>query len=452
VSTVIFNANPLLRYDGYYILSDFVEIPNLRQKSTTILTRLMSKWCLGMEQQEDPFLPQRNHLFFAAYTVAAVIYRWIVLFSILWFMYHVLEPYGLKVVSQMLAAMSLIGVVVIPLYKLGKYFWVPGRLDQVKGKNVRWTLAVVSLVVGFFLFVPLPRNIVCSLEVKAQDAASVYVAVPGFLEEVLVRPGDQVAKDQPLARLRNLDLELAVGELAGKRDLYQTRLDTLRRQVSERVNYGEEIRQVAELLASIKSQLAQRQQDVDRLTLRAPRAGTVLPPAEVPKRTDNGGQLPAWSGSPFDGKNIGAKLDESTLFCQVGDPDRMEAVLVVDQDEVDTIWSSSEEGGAGSEVSIQLDMFPGRRFYGHVAEISSHDLKVSPRRLSQKAGGDLVTKTDESGVERPMSTSYQALVPLTDAQQELILGLKGRARVEAAPLTLYQRLARLIVQTFHFRL
>ena len=73
VSTVLFNGNPLLRFDGYYILSDISEIPNLRQKSTKILGRVASKYCLGMEQQEDPFLPDR-HLWFSPVTQSQPLY------------------------------------------------------------------------------------------------------------------------------------------------------------------------------------------------------------------------------------------------------------------------------------------------------------------------------------------------------------------------------------------
>ena len=67
-STIVFNANPLLRYDGYYVLADLVEIPNLRQKATTILSRKLGEWCLGLEPPDDPFLPQRNQVFFALYS------------------------------------------------------------------------------------------------------------------------------------------------------------------------------------------------------------------------------------------------------------------------------------------------------------------------------------------------------------------------------------------------
>ena len=76
VSTLLFNANPLLRYDGYYILSDIMEVPNLRQKASTILNRKLGKWCLGLEEREDPFLPKRNQALFALYTVASFLYRW----------------------------------------------------------------------------------------------------------------------------------------------------------------------------------------------------------------------------------------------------------------------------------------------------------------------------------------------------------------------------------------
>ncbi|MDP7018416.1 MAG: hemolysin D, partial [Pirellulaceae bacterium] len=75
VSTLLFNGNPLLRFDGYYILMDISEIPNLRQKSTDLLKRFMTNFCLGIEQPDNPFLPQENRFFFGLYTIAAVIYR-----------------------------------------------------------------------------------------------------------------------------------------------------------------------------------------------------------------------------------------------------------------------------------------------------------------------------------------------------------------------------------------
>ncbi|HPZ82977.1 MAG TPA: hemolysin D, partial [Thermogutta sp.] len=67
VSTLVFNGNPLLRYDGYYVLADILEIPNLRQKATQLLSRTAAHWFLGIKPPDDPFLPQRNRALFVLY-------------------------------------------------------------------------------------------------------------------------------------------------------------------------------------------------------------------------------------------------------------------------------------------------------------------------------------------------------------------------------------------------
>ena len=85
VNAVLLNGNPLLRYDGYYILSDLLEIPNLRQKASETLKRLLGTWMLGLPATPDPFLPQRQRWAFAVYAVASGVYRWFITFSILWF-------------------------------------------------------------------------------------------------------------------------------------------------------------------------------------------------------------------------------------------------------------------------------------------------------------------------------------------------------------------------------
>ncbi len=229
VSTVMFNANPLLRYDGYYILSDVLEIPNLRQKASTILNRKLGKWCLGLEEPEDPFLPQRRQWLFATYTVASAIYRWVVTFSILYFLNRVFEPYGLKVLGQAIAMGALYGLLIQPLWNVYKFFKVPGRLGKVKSLRVYGTLVVIFGAIAAVGFIPLPSHVYCSLEVQARNAASVYVSVDGILEKVLVRPGDRVTEGQLLAQLKNIDVDIKIEELKGQRDVYQAQLTGLNR-------------------------------------------------------------------------------------------------------------------------------------------------------------------------------------------------------------------------------
>ena len=445
VSTILFNANPLLRYDGYYILADVVEIPNLRQKASSILNRKMADWFLGIEPPEDPFLPQRNQIFFAIYSVASVFYRWFVVISILWFMSKIFEPYGLAVIGYGIICMSLFSMVGMPLYKLYKYFTVPGRMQKVKKPRMYATLAGVILIVLAVVYIPLPHSVMSTLEVRAHDADHVYVDVPGTLEEILVKPGQKVDKGQTLAKLESIEVDMDLARLQGEKNQYAIQLATLERSRFENPAEGLEIRQIKESLFAAEDQIKHKKLDRQRLELRAAEAGTVLPPPWREKKPAAKGQLPSWSGTPLQERNLGTPLEEGDVFCLVGDPNKMEAVLYIDQGDIDFIKK-------GQRVEIKLEQLPFEVYQGTIEEIAPSESKVSPKQLSTKAGGDLATTTDESGVEKPMSASYQARVLIDDPDDLIRLGLRGRAKIHTTWQTLGQRIWRGLNQLLNFKL
>ncbi|HEY2892956.1 MAG TPA: hemolysin D [Pirellulales bacterium] len=447
VSTVMFNANPLLRYDGYYILADLTEIPNLRQKASTILNRKLGAWCLGLEEPDDPFLPQRHQLFFAAYTVAAAIYRWLILFGILWFLYRLFQPYGLKVISQMLATISIGSLVVMPLWKLGKFFYVPGRLDKVKRKNLNITLALLGMAAVFILFCPLPYHVTSTLELKPRDASRVHVLVGGILEEVNVKPGDEVKTGAKLGRLKNLDLALDVVEIEGKIAQQESAWRVLLAEQFELNNEvaGKQLPEIEKQLIALREQLAEKKFDQAQLQFVAPADGIVLPAPEVPKPPDRGtGELPKWWGDPLEPENLGAYLTPAAVYCQIGDPKKWEAHLAVDQDDIEFLRE-------GQPIAIKLDVMPFETFQSTVAEIGPA-LKVTPRHISSKSGGELMSKQDETGVERPINTSFQALAPLDDPNGGLVEGLRGTGKISADWQPIGRRVWRYLMRTFNFKL
>src|SRR5690606_29424741 len=154
------------------------------QKATSILSRTLGKWCLGIEPPEDPFLPNRHQGLFALYSVAAAIYRWVVVLSILYFLNKVFEPYGLKVLGQLIALMSIYGLLIQPLVKLFKYFRVPGRLGKVKRARLLISTAVVLLAIAAVMSIPLPMNVYASLHIQPMDAELVHVKATGVLTKV----------------------------------------------------------------------------------------------------------------------------------------------------------------------------------------------------------------------------------------------------------------------------
>ncbi|MBX9792139.1 MAG: biotin/lipoyl-binding protein [Pirellulales bacterium] len=457
VSTIVFNGNPLLRYDGYYILSDILEIPNLRQKSSEILGRKLGAWCLGLEETPNPLLPQGRQWMFAVYSVAAAVYKWFVALSILWFLYKLGEPYGLKIVGQAIAMASLFGLVVQPLWKLGKFFWVPGRLDQVKKARFYTTLALVGCVLAFVCLVPLPNRVFCTFEVQPLGATPIYVDVPGRLDKVHVQAGKQVKKGQSLARLVNLEAVYAVAELEGQEQEHQAELDSLAEVRFRSPDAGLQVPRVEENLKMVRQQLEKKRDELALLELVTPTDGTVLPAPQKSRTPHEDEQLPTWHGSPLEPRNLGCSIDEGELFCQVGDPAKMQAILVIDQSDVEFVVEGHSRVQAknpdrGLKVDLVLDSRPGKKLRGQIVEIANEELKVSPKNLSNKSGGELATKTDDTGIERPMNTSYQARVPLSDSEAMLLIGLKGKAKIHAGYRTLAQQAWRLFAQTFNFEL
>ena len=443
VSTVIFNGNPLLRFDGYYILSDLVEIPNLRQKASKILQRLAGKHCLGLEMPEDPFLPQTNQGFFAMYTIAAVCYRWFVFCSILFFLNQVFEPYGLKILGQMIALMGLYGLIVQPLWQLVKFLHVPGRMDQVKWPRFFVSAAIVGSALAIVLLVPLPYNIKCAVTIGPQDAASIYVAVPGRLEELMVVPGQQVDQEQVLARLSNPDLEVDVHRLASEMHQYETELANLRFRRTADPEVRNQIGRVEELVLAKKLELHEKTEDERHLTLRSPRPGVVFSPPLRPERAAPDGGLASWSGSPFDTKNQNMHLQVSDLFCQIGDPQALEAVLAVDQADIESI-------ALDQKVLIKLEALVDDTYEGRINEIAQSEMEIAPTSLTNQAGGAVATRTDAEGRARPLSTIYRARVPIENANGLVQLDYRGKAKIRVGYKTVGSRLWRYLARTFHF--
>jgi putative peptide zinc metalloprotease protein len=83
VNTLLFNGNPLLRYDGYYVLADWLEIPNLRERSNTFLKQAVMRHCLGMEVPPERPMALGRKCFFVFYAVASYLYGWFVTFAVL---------------------------------------------------------------------------------------------------------------------------------------------------------------------------------------------------------------------------------------------------------------------------------------------------------------------------------------------------------------------------------
>ncbi len=444
LSTLIFNGNPLLRYDGYYLLSDLWEVPNLRQRADAALWQRVERWVLGKDFAGPSLYVERHGRLLLLYAVVSFIYRMAVIAAILWFCHALLEPLGLQVLAQLLTVFTIAGVVGVPLVRAIRFWGVPGRSREVNKSRAAVMLAALAALLAAALVTPLPHRITVPAAVQLRGAHRVFVSVAGRLTWS-VEPGTVVRPGDVLGRLENPDLVLEIARLQGQREVLQTQLQSLKTRSAQQTNLGvrdagSEIPTTEQALADIENRLRKREEEKQRLTLTAPVAGTVLPPRRQPAPKAND-ELPSWTGQPLDQANRDAFLETGTLFCLVGDPHALEALLVIDQAEIAFVQ-------AQQQVWIQSDQLPGRYLSGRIEELSQIDADAVPPELV--AAGRLPLAKQADGQSRLAGVFYQARVSLAPHDYPLLPGATGRARIHAAPLSLGRRLVRYLSSTFRF--
>ena len=450
VSTLLFNINPLLRFDGYYILSDFLEIPNLRQKASKIFTQKCSQWFLGMEPPKDPSLPQKNQVWFALYTVAAFCYRWIIMASILFAVHTLFKHYELIIVGRIITATALFSLFVMPIYKVIKFFWIPGRIYKVKAYRFYTSIALLLGLVLFLLFWQLPYTVIAPAMIELRTAAAQQVFVPDVkwgsqLREIHVVPGQPVQVGDVLAVLENPMLRMELVEAEGHYRELEQGLATLQSMLNYQSTAAHRIGPLQQSLTAAQELLQNKKREVESLVLRAPIAGVVVSPPWRPPPPSPDDLLPQWQGTPLEPQNLGATLESGTALCSIGTPKLLEALLIVNQSRIPFLRRDQR-------VELMLHEFPDRTFWGQIDEIEQQPVSALEIQLSTRGGGEVPTIT-KNGAEEPTRASYRVRMLVENTPDlSLRVGMTGIGKIHVEQQTLGYRLWLLVNETFNFRL
>ncbi len=425
VSTFVFNANPLMRYDGYYVLADWLEIPNLRDRSNRFLQRLVMDYCLGIEVQPEMYMALWRRVLFVVYAIVSYIYRWVITFSILYFMSQFLKPYKLGVVSGMLACGAAGSLVGWPLYRLGKNLHKRGRLPDMKSGRVTLSALALTAVILFIFLVPLPVSRVRQLAlVQVQEGYVERAVVPmtGILDQLYVRDGDRVEKGQVLAEFRSLDKENELEDAKTQREIYAKQKEILTGAAEQSNLNEEEKQQLASRIANAVSEyerydtLAQALRDQLRgLTLTAPCAGIVM----SPPHTDEVGKL----------------YEKGAQICSIGDPQHLRVWMPVSPAEYRLIKGDLREKLDQDEdllVDIRVHGRAERVWHGKLkrSQLPEAEAKEIPLALTNKAGGNVAVKpTSKPDHYIPQSQQYLVGIAILDSDDAIWPGTMAQVKV-----------------------
>lgn len=166
IQTILANGNPLMRFDGYFVLMDWMEIPNLRDNSRRLLLNAMAQIGLGIEPPASPFIPRGRRVMFFVYALLANLYGWFVFYLILKFFLSGDLPREVRWIGMVLAIVMIWKGAVSPLLNFRKWLLVPGRIQQIRRPNVVLS-GCVLMVTGLCLWtIPTSETITRQVELR----------------------------------------------------------------------------------------------------------------------------------------------------------------------------------------------------------------------------------------------------------------------------------------------
>ncbi len=266
VTTLLFNANPLMRFDGYYILTDLLELPNLYTHGQSALLQLGRRWGLGLKGQQQEY-PEGRKGVILAYGIAAFVWRILICVGL------VLAADALFYGLGTLLAAAAVGIwLFLPIAKLTAFIVRGNKQETPSRVRVSILLAtLVGAIVALEFVVPWYSSATAPIVVDYFPQTEVRTPVSGFVEKVNVRAGQRVRKGDCIFQLRNEELMT---------QLKAVQCDRLLAEQRTRVHLGAKEIPLLEVELehsnALKKQYKELEHQVNALTVTAPCDGVVL--------------------------------------------------------------------------------------------------------------------------------------------------------------------------------
>lgn len=391
ISTVLFNANPLLRFDGYYMLMDYLEIPNLRQRATQYLIYLAERHLFGKRDVDRPLASRSERAWFVGFSLTAFFYRILVILAILLFLGE-----RSLLLGVIFAGSTALAWLVLPALKIGKYLVASPRIRRMRYRAIVVTAGILGGLTVLLTAVPLPMRTLVEGVVWVPEEGIVRAGGDGFVTRVVATPGTWVRAGDVLVECEDPDLVTQAAVLEGE----LRELDAKHRQMLPENRVRAEL--INEQRKVVRENLDRAHERLDQLTVRANTRGLFVMPiaSDLPGRFVHRGQT----------------------LAHVVDADMVTVRTLVSQQEIDLVRQST----------ISVDVRLAERFAAvmhatlqRVVPAASNELP-SPALGTQGGGVVPVDPTDREG-RKAVQKYFQVDVQLVGEKRPVNIG--GRAYV-----------------------
>jgi len=421
VSTIIFNGNPLLRFDGYYVLSDLLEIPNLGPRSKAYIYYLVKRYCWGLRRAQSPAHTRGEGIWFVFYGITSTAYRVFICIRILLFMNNRL-PEQLFILVPVVAAAAIIAWVFVPLTRFVRFLASSAQLARKRFRAVGTTLGALALI--FASVAVIRTDDYCRIEgiVEPVDLAVIHAAGDGFVEDFLPS-GTNVSPDgPPLITAVNPVLQAEEKQLLAE----HRRLEARRRLAQTREPAEAQI--LNEQLEALDEKIERTRTKLSLLDLHPPLSGTwVAPDIELTRGT-----------YLRRGQKIGfvASLDDVIIRATAG---QEVAALLIEQ--------------ADEDVKIRVRGRPDPELTGRIEKILPAGQELLPSAaLGYAVGGSMPTLLQDPRGTRSAERFFEIRIkPQPLSSVRLLTGQRVVARFQLNPKPLAAQWWRSLRQLFQRR-
>ena len=398
LSTLLFNGNPLLRYDGYYLLSDAVEMPNLRLRARRYVAAL-ARCVLFGTPVADIDRPDRHRVLILVYAVASYLYGWFILYLILGVVHRKLEPYGLQALAAMMITVSILVQVGVPLYRLLASL---SRAARTPG-HLRRFARPAAITAGLLVLVAVPLSVhfneTLTQACIVEPSQPIDVRAPhgGFVTRVHVAAGQRVEPGRPLVVLANPEFDLQCRQTDADRRENEILLARARAADNQ-----PEVRRLQLRSRQLDEACRAARTRVDELTMAAPREGIVL--SEYPRDL------------------IGRWVDKGDLLLRLARPGEVKVALEMSE-------RTAQRVAIGSVADLRVASAPKKIFQGRVVHNARTASTRTPPVLTTQYGGDVPVQRTPAGWQAAHKL-YRAEMQVSDPNLVLRPGMSGRARIQ----------------------
>ena len=412
VSSLFFNGNPLLKYDGYYVLADAIDIPNLFQRSAKYWGYLSQRYLFGLKQLASPAYTPWESVWFILYSIMSITYR----MALLWFIivYVTDKFFALGVV---LALWVVIAQILLPLFNMVHFIVASPSIQKKRYRVISSCSALLSILIMTIFMVPFPSYTLAEGIVWLPDNAQLRVESDGFSGPLLTSTNSHIESGISILQLEDPFLQTQV-------EIQQAKLKELEANYrAEKFNDLVKAQIVKEQMPAAQAELAHAQKNVRSMQVKSATQGQLL----IPNADDLPGQFVK------QGDLIGYVINNSLPIVRT----------VVTQRDIGKLQADTDR------VQIRLANHLGQVIPARIIRVTPEAINRLPSAaLATSAGGKMILAPDRTEDLVTLEKFFLVDVEFTPLDPNILIGTRTYVRFDHGGKTLAKQWYRSLRQLF----